>query len=148
MLRKFLTAIFFLVGCSKPEPSTPGEHRDTDLRHPGGAGGRMDFAPPKDAPDEFWCEDDAMPETKAGAGSCYRTAEECRHISEHLWTQYNKPMPVPACTKKRHAHCFDMVSRGTPYEVCRSTARGCAAHHEQQTRDAWVDKITDSCEER
>jgi hypothetical protein len=140
MPRKFLTAIFLLAACTKNEPP---------LHHAGGGGGAlMDFSPPKDAPDEFWCEDDSVPETKAGAGSCYRTAAECDHMSEHLWTEYAKPAPAPACKKRPHAYCFDMNSRGTLYEVCRSTSAGCAAHHEQQSRDSWVHAITASCQER
>lgn len=108
----------------------------------------MDFAPPKNAPDDFWCEADSVPETKAGAGQCYRSADECSRMSEHLWKQYGNAGPVPACTKRSKAHCFDMVSRGTSYEVCRSTAAGCAAHHGTQTRDAWVERITDGCQAR
>lgn len=108
----------------------------------------MDFAPPKDAPDEFFCEDDSLPETKAGAGMCFRSAETCASRSEHLWKQYGNAAPTPRCRKQRHAHCFDQNSRGEVMEVCRSTAKGCAAHHEGQTHDSWVQAITDGCQER
>jgi hypothetical protein len=121
MRRKFLTAIFFLAACSKPASD---ETREARYAHPGRAGGRMDFSPPKDAPNEHWCADD---------GTCHRTEKAC--------------VPGP-CVKHERVHCFDMIAHGTLYEVCHTTERACQEHRRSQTEDASVDSITDGCQPR